>query len=110
MTLKYPCDNCFILPVCVAKHPLDILHDCRFITEYVMSQREFGLDTYIEMPFPIKELQEKLTLVITQPPNKEILLINFWETAGEPITGWRPLEYYKHGGKHGKGTLRYHYI
>ena len=104
VTLKYPCDNCFILPVCVCKYPWDILNDCILVTRYVMSQRKKGI-----VQFPIKELQDRVKLVIEKPLNKEILIINVREYRKDHIIslGGRSMKYYKHGGKDGKGAITY---
>ena len=104
MTLKSPCDNCLILPVCQLKKHIDVLLECIKAQEHVISQ--ISKDGKVcDVPFPIESLQKRYMITINGMPNREWLVVSLYEPESEQFN-YRSFVYYKHGGKDGKGATK----
>jgi len=124
MNLDSPCDNCFILPVCVCKNHINILLDCDRVTRYVMSHKR-KTDRVVRVLFPIKQLQNRYAIVINEVPNRQVLVVSLYEVKEKPDQDpnndisfvWNKEEnqlkndyesfvWYINGGKKGKGASK----
>lgn len=107
VTSKSPCDNCLMIPVCQLKRHIDILLQCKWAQEHVISQRgEVGYRA-CNIPFPIKTLQDRYRISVNRIPNKEWLIVSIYELEnGETAFSSSSFIYYKHGGKDGKGATK----
>ena len=120
MTLKSPCDNCFVLPVCINKNHIDILLDCDVVTRYVISHKN-KTDKVTRVLFPIKQLQDKFNIVINEVPNRQVLVVSLYEVKNKagidnddsfvwnlkenkPRIDYETFVWYINGGRQGKGA------
>ena len=109
MTLKSPCDNCLLIPVCQLKRHIDIILDCKWAQDHVMSQRRKGegCKAY-NVPFPIKSLQDRYIITINSVTNKEWSIVSLFELEHKESIQFNSnsFVYFKHGGKDGKGATK----